>query len=209
MVATVRAVVCLCLWLAVCQVRGSHIPVRMNRTIQNLLQHYRIEDKERFNGKPVFSRELLSGKMEAKMLFMGGVLETYEKLIGHMLRGLPTPSPPAAKSSDRPASAITPGAGTAGEAEVGAAGNVRENLIYILDKIKELKTKRYHEQARLLQGLAALKHIQMDNLVTQSKALWELTWLYEEASSLSDNSEMKKKRRRRRHARRFKSHPKA
>lgn len=38
--ATARVVVCLCLGWAVCQVRGSYIPVEMNRTIQNLLQHY-------------------------------------------------------------------------------------------------------------------------------------------------------------------------
>lgn len=40
MVTTARAVVFLCLWLSVCQVRGSHIPSKMNKTIQNLLQHY-------------------------------------------------------------------------------------------------------------------------------------------------------------------------
>lgn len=38
--ATARLVVCLCLGWTVCQVRGSYIPVEMNRTIQNLLQHY-------------------------------------------------------------------------------------------------------------------------------------------------------------------------
>lgn len=40
MVATARTVVCLFLLLCVCQIRGSHIPVKMNRTIQNLLHHY-------------------------------------------------------------------------------------------------------------------------------------------------------------------------
>lgn len=38
--ALVRAVVCLSVWLCVCQVRGLYIPQEMNRTLQNLRQHY-------------------------------------------------------------------------------------------------------------------------------------------------------------------------
>nr|BCK60960.1 interferon gamma [Sebastiscus marmoratus] len=206
MVATVRAVVCLSLWLSVCQVRGSHIPQEMNKTIQNLLQHYKIPLRERFNGKPVFSREPLAGKMEVKRMFMGGVLETYEKLISHMLNQLPTPTPQTAESNNLPASA----AGTASGGEVGADVDVRKDLSYILNMVKELKKNRYLEQEKILQELKALKHIQMDNLVVQSKALWELPWLYEEASSLNDtmNTE-RRRRRRRRQARKAKIHPKA
>ncbi|XP_076578573.1 interferon gamma-like [Chaetodon auriga] len=206
MVATARAVVFLCLWLAVCQVRGSHIPVKMNRTIQNLLQHYRISPKDRFDGRPVFSREPLTAKMEAKRVFMGGVLETYEKLIGHMMKQLPTQSPQTASSNMDPASAVIPTAGTAGGAGTGAGVDVRKELGYILKKVQELRKQRYHEQEKLLQGLQSLRHIQMDNFVIQSKALWELPWLYEEASSLPDNTEMQRRRRRRRQARRVKTH---
>uniref|UniRef100_A0A8C3G8C8 Interferon gamma n=1 Tax=Cyclopterus lumpus TaxID=8103 RepID=A0A8C3G8C8_CYCLU len=185
MVTTVRAVVCLSLWLVVCQVRGSYIPPKMNRTIYNLLQHYKIPSRERFNGKPVFSRDPLAGKMEAKRVFMGGVLETYEKLIGQMLKQLPTPTPQTAGSNET-------------------------QLSYILKKVQELRKHRYQEQEKLLQELRDLKHIQMDNLVVQSKALWELPWLYEEASSLYEiKMERRKRRRRRRQARRVKTRPSA
>ncbi|XP_070848322.1 interferon gamma-like [Chaetodon trifascialis] len=196
MVVTARAVVFLCLWLAVCQVRGSHIPVKMNRTIQNLLQHYRISNKDRFDGRPVFSREPLTTKMEAKRVFMGAVLETYEKLIGQMMKQLPTQSPQTARSDMDPASAVTPTAGV----------DVRKELSYILKRVQELRKHRYHEQEKLLQGLQSLRDIKMDNFVIQSKALWELPWLYEEASSLPDNTEMQRRQRRRRQARRVKSH---
>lgn len=204
MVAAVRAVVCLSLWLSVCQVRGSHIPQEMNRTIQNLLQHYSIPTKERFNGKPVFSREPLTTKMEAKRVFMGGVLEAYEKLLGEMLKQLPTPSPQVAGNNQLPASAVTPAAGTASNGEVAAGGDLRKQLSYLLKKVTDLRKHRYNEQEKVLQGLRDLKDIQMDNRVVQSKALWELPWLYEEASSLSNIQ--RERRRRRRQTRRVKTH---
>lgn len=40
MVARATAVLGWCLCLALCQVRGSYVPADMNRTIQNLLDHY-------------------------------------------------------------------------------------------------------------------------------------------------------------------------
>lgn len=40
MVARVTTLVGWCLCLAVCQVKGSYVPADMNRTIQNLLDHY-------------------------------------------------------------------------------------------------------------------------------------------------------------------------
>nr|XP_019964836.1 PREDICTED: uncharacterized protein LOC109644000 [Paralichthys olivaceus]B3IXK1.1 RecName: Full=Interferon gamma; Flags: Precursor [Paralichthys olivaceus]BAG50577.1 interferon gamma [Paralichthys olivaceus] len=185
MVSTARAVVCLSLCLCVCQVRGSHIPARMNKTIQNLLQHYNISNKDRFNGKPVFPKEPLSGRMETKMLFMGGVLETYEKLIGQMLEQLPNTTPPTAGSREGLNSAAP---------EV----SVRTDLNYILKKVQELRTNRFKEQSKLLQGLHDLGDIKMNNFIIQSKALWELQWMYEEASSLSNNTKMQRRRRRRR-----------
>ncbi|GLD48210.1 interferon gamma 1 precursor [Lates japonicus] len=183
----------------------------MNRTIQNLLQHYRIPLKEKFNGKPVFNTESSADRMETKRVFMGGVLETYEKLIGQMLKELPTPSPQTAGSSNEGlASAITAGPGTASDTRSEAGGDVRMDLNYILTKVQELKRHKYQEQDKLLQRLQALKHIQMDNFVIQSKALWELPRLYEEASSLPDDIRMqRRRRRRRRQARRDKTRPRA
>ncbi|NP_001347663.1 interferon gamma 1 precursor [Lates calcarifer] len=209
--ATMRAVVCLALCLSVCQVRGSHITAKMNRTIQNLLQHYRIPLKEKFNGKPVFDRGPLADRMETKRVFMGGVLETYEKLIGQMLKELPTPSPHTAGSSNEGlASAITAGPGTTSDTRSEEGGDVKMELNYILKKVQDLKRHKYQEQDKLLQRLQALKHIQMDNFVIQSKALWELPRLYEEASSLPDDIRMqRRRRRRRRQARRDKTRPRA
>lgn len=49
--------------------------------------------------------------------------------------------------------------------------------------------------------------LKMDNAVVQSKALWELPWLYEEASQLSEIQ--MRRRRRRRQARKLKTHQRA
>ncbi|XP_008313568.1 uncharacterized protein ifng1 [Cynoglossus semilaevis] len=190
MVSSVRAVVCLSLWLTVCRVSASHIPVRMNKTIQNLLLHYKISAKEKFNGKPVFSRELLEGKMEEKHIFIGGVLETYEQLIDQMLQQLPEQVAPT--STETKASADASASASA------SADNVRTDLNFILTKIQRLRRDRYQEQTKLLQGLQNLKKINFKDFVVQSKALWELPWLYEEASSLPHQKEMQRKRRRRR-----------
>ncbi|XP_026217169.1 interferon gamma-like [Anabas testudineus] len=206
-VATARAVVCLSLWLSVCQVSGFHIPAKMNRTIQNLLQHYKISPKERFNGKPVFSREPLDGNMQVKRVFMGGVLETYEKLLSKMLEELPTPSPQTTGSKDRPASDVIPAPGTANGARSEAGGDVRKGLSDILEMVQKLRKHNYQDLEKLMQGLHSLKHVQMNNAVVQSKALWELPWLYEEASSLSEIQ--MRRRRRRRQARKLKAHQRA
>ncbi|KAM9846084.1 interferon gamma [Aulostomus maculatus] len=194
MVLPARAVVCMSLWLCVCQARGSHVPQKMNRTIMNLLEHYKISNGERFNGPPVFSREFLTGKTEANQVFMVGVLEAYEKLLGTMLQQQPTPSPQAAAAGAIGSSDIT--------AEPRASGDVRTDLSYILKMVKELKTHHYLKQRRLLKGLRDLDHIQNDNLLVQSKALWELIWLYEVASSLPN--QVVERQRQRRQAKRVK-----
>uniref|UniRef100_A0A3B5M3X1 Interferon gamma n=1 Tax=Xiphophorus couchianus TaxID=32473 RepID=A0A3B5M3X1_9TELE len=175
--AVMRKVVCLLAWLSVGQVSGSYLPQDMNRTLQDLLQHYKISKSDIYDGKHVFPKEELKGKME--MLFMGGVLEAYDKLFGHMLKGLPTPSPLSATSGDKPS----------------AAGDTRFNLIKVLQKIRELKRHSYQEQLKVLHGLQKLKHIEV-----QGKALWELPWIYEKANSLADNV-MRRRRRRRRQTR--------
>ncbi|XP_060886210.1 interferon gamma 1 [Labrus mixtus] len=191
MFSTARAVVCLSLCLAVCQVRGSYIPVEMNRTFQSLLQHYNISPAERYNRKPVFSRDPLSGRMEAQKVYMGGVLEAYEKLLGHMLKQLPAP-----QTAELPNPC---------DAEKGTTKDVRVELSCILKKVQDLRRHSFQEEGKLLQSLQALKHVKMEDEVIQSKALWELPWLYEAASSLSDDRI--NQRRRRRQARRAKNRP--
>ncbi len=93
---------------------------------------------------------------------MGAVLETYEKLIGQMLKQLPTTSPQTAEIKGPADSAITPAAGTASDAEIGASGDLGKQLSYVLKKVEDLKNKRYQEQEKLLQGLQALRHIQVE-----------------------------------------------
>ncbi|XP_037098741.1 interferon gamma-like [Syngnathus acus] len=163
MVTAARGMLGMCAYLCVCGVMTSHVPARMNRTIQNLLQLYKIPPKERFNGHPVFSRELLSTKMEAKEMLMSAVLQTYEELLGHMLKQ--PPGPPPSDSGD----------------------DARVGLNYLLKCVRDLRKYRYQKQDKVLSGLSELRHLQMDNLVVQSKALWELPWLYEEARSLAES----------------------
>lgn len=94
---------------------------------------------------------------------MGGVLETYEKLIGQMLKELPTPSPHTAGSSNEGlASAITAGPGTTSDTRSEEGGDVKMELNYILKKVQDLKRHKYQEQDKLLQRLQALKHIQVE-----------------------------------------------
>uniref|UniRef100_A0A3Q2EHZ7 Interferon gamma n=1 Tax=Cyprinodon variegatus TaxID=28743 RepID=A0A3Q2EHZ7_CYPVA len=173
-------VVCIFMWLSVCQVSGAFIPNELNRTLQNLMQHYKISNQDFFNQKPVFPREPLKGNAELKMVYMYGVLEEYEKLLGHMLKQLPTPSPQLATSGTRTAS-------------LSSSDEIRSNLMKVLSKMQELKRNNYKEQA-------------VGNFKVQSKALSELTWIYEEASSLADD---KRRRRRRRRQTRIRLHQQA
>nr|QEL53695.1 interferon gamma [Trachinotus ovatus] len=195
MVAAARAVVCVTLWLTVCQARGFTLPAKMNKTISNLLQHYNISSKLRYSGKPVFSRELLTGKLETKKLILGGVLEAYEKLLDQMLKELPSPGTQTATAAPIPAD----------KAGLEVGEDVRTQLTYILEKVQDLRKHHYQEQDNILQKLHALKHIQMDNLVVQNKALFELPRLYSEASSLLGEMKKQMRRRRRRQARRAKT----
>ncbi|XP_068163344.1 interferon gamma-like isoform X2 [Antennarius striatus] len=194
MIAMVTALVCLS--LAWSQAGGSHIPVEINQTIHDLLRYYKsitkLTNRAIFTGKPLFSREPPSGKLEARMLYMGGVLETYDKMIGQMLIQLPTSDPPTANA--------------VANANGAQLSDVKTELRYILKKIQELKRHRFNEQQKLLNGLQALRRIQTDDVTVQSKALWELPWLYEEASSLSNNTKEERRRRRRRQAKRVKGH---
>lgn len=89
---------------------------------------------------------------QAKMVYMSGVLEMYEKLLGHMLKQLPTPSPKTAELAGHQAATA---------ATATTDGDVRKQLSYILKKVQDLRRHRYHEQNQILQGLHALKHIQV------------------------------------------------
>ncbi|XP_077355383.1 interferon gamma [Festucalex cinctus] len=185
MVAMARAMLGVCVYLCVCRVGTSLVPVRMNRTIQNLLQLYKIPPKELFNSRPVFSRELLGTKMEAKALLMSAVLRTYEELLGRMLKRLPGPTAPAPVDDSC-------------ERDPGSNLDTKAQLYYLLKCVRDLRKRRYQEQDQLLDWLQKLRGLQMDNLVIQSKALWELPGLYEEASSLAESVRPAMTRRRRR-----------
>uniref|UniRef100_A0A8C6U658 Interferon gamma n=1 Tax=Neogobius melanostomus TaxID=47308 RepID=A0A8C6U658_9GOBI len=191
--ATNRVGCCVCLLLFLGQVRGSHIPDRMTRTIQNLTQHYKIPSRERFNGTPVFSKKDLVGKMEVsvfasvKKVLMGGILETYRRLINKMLEQLPTPTPTSV--TPRPTGA------NANAVETGSSDSVREQLRYILKTVNNLAKNHYLEQEQLLKSLDSYHDIKTGDLVIQSKALWELPWLFEEASSLVKNSRRRRRRK--------------
>uniref|UniRef100_A0A3P8U4H3 Interferon gamma n=1 Tax=Amphiprion percula TaxID=161767 RepID=A0A3P8U4H3_AMPPE len=191
MVAMARTAVCLSLFLLICQVRGIYVSQRVNETIQNLLRHYKISNREKFSGKPIFPRDPLDGKREVsktpdavKMVFMSGILETYEKLFGQMLRQLPTSTPPTADST-------TPSTGTG----LQPGQSVRSNLTYMLGKIKELKKGYFQEEEKLLHELHGLRRIQVHSLV-QAKALFELPRMLEQAGIVSQNDTMRRRRRR-------------
>lgn len=97
------------------------------------------------------------------MLYMGGMLEMYEQLIGKMLKQLPTPSPKTAVSAGRGAAAASDAAAASGAA-MGAGGDVRKQLSYILKKVHDLRTRHYHEQDQFLQRLKALRQIPVEAL---------------------------------------------
>lgn len=83
------------------------------------------------------------------MLFMGGVLEMYNKLLDRMLGQLPTPSPETAVTG-----------GTKG-AESDHDTPVRKHLSYLLKKVKELRRHHYQEQNEILHDLHKLDKIQV------------------------------------------------
>ncbi|XP_041833660.1 interferon gamma 1 [Melanotaenia boesemani] len=182
-----KTVVCLLLWMSLHLISGSYVPQEMKSAIQNIKQFYKVSDSDIYNNQPVISREVLkSSNAERKMVYMVGILETYEKLIGRMLKQLPTPSPPIAGSNT---------SGSASSTGSEAASDIRQKLNDILEKVQNVKTTYYQEQEKLLKGLQELKHIQVDNVKVQNKALVELLVLYQEASSLPDSIEKRRKRR--------------
>ena len=82
---------------------------------------------------------------QTKRTFMSGVLETYEKLLGKMLEQLPTLTPPTA-------GAAVPEAG---------ADDVRKDLMFILKRIRDLRSFHYQEQSKLLQRLNDLGNVKV------------------------------------------------
>lgn len=83
------------------------------------------------------------------MLFMGGVLEMYDKLIGRMLGQLPTPSPETAVT------------GGAKGADSDHAAPVRKQLSYLLKKVNQLRKNHYQEQDQVLHDLQKLGKVQV------------------------------------------------
>uniref|UniRef100_A0AAV2ISY6 Interferon gamma n=1 Tax=Knipowitschia caucasica TaxID=637954 RepID=A0AAV2ISY6_KNICA len=147
--ASARLVLCMCVLLFVTQVRSSYIPSKMNRTINTiLLQHY------------------------VKKVFVGGILETYNRLLNKVLEQLPTPGP-----------------------KVDSSDTIRNDLKYILKMVQDLRDNHFKEQAKLVDELQSLHNIPTDNKVIQSKALGELPWLYEEASSMANHGRKTRRRR--------------
>lgn len=94
------------------------------------------------------------------MLYLGAVLETYENLINHMLKQLPTPSPQTATAVN--------GAPNNGAAAVAASKgsepneNIKKMLNTILKNIQDLKSHRYREQGELLKELQDVQNIKVE-----------------------------------------------
>ncbi|KAM4615507.1 interferon gamma [Polymixia lowei] len=164
----------------------------MKKTIESLQNHYSIPGKDTYNGDRVFSRKLLVGTMEdaEKRVFVGGVLEVYEKLIGRMLNKILFTCPERTGAS-------TGSPVKTEQLEVG------EQLCFLLQKITELQRHNYQTHSLLEKQLRHLGEIKIDDSVIQSKALGELTWMYQEASSLAEKK--RQRRRRRRQAQRAKT----
>ncbi|KAM9824614.1 interferon gamma [Neosynchiropus ocellatus] len=193
-----KTVLCLCLCLTICQVRS--VPVKMNKTIQSLLQFYghdKLPLRVRFSGETVFPREFAPGRIEVNRLLLGGIMETYEELLTRMINQLPTTGPRAAETSSSPPSGVPV---TQAQVAKSETDSIRGQLHYILTKIQDLRTNVFAEQDKILHKVYMIKPIQMDDKVIQSKALWELQYLYEEARALNDV-----RRRRRRHAHKIKT----
>ncbi|XP_077450240.1 interferon gamma isoform X2 [Stigmatopora argus] len=180
MVAVARAMLGLCLCLYLCGVQN--VPLTLNRTVQNLLKIY-IPPKERFNGQPVFSRELLSTKMEAKEVLMLAVLQTYEEMLARMIHRVPANTPTVAPAT-RDQAVSSP--------------DTRSLLNYLLKRVQDLRKYRYQAAEQLLHDLDKIRCVQVDDLAVQSKALWELRSLFRDARSLAENARPGKLRRRRR-----------
>ncbi|KAM8883208.1 interferon gamma [Synchiropus picturatus] len=193
-----KRMLCFCLCLTICQVRS--VPVKMNKTIQSLLQFYghdKLPLRVRFSGETVFPREFAPGRIEVNRLLLGGIMETYEELITQMIKQLPTTGPKTEDHSTPPPSSVPVPQAQVAKSDI---DNIRGQLHYILTKIQDLRKNVFAEQDKILHKVYTIKPIQMDDKVTQSKALWELQYLYEEARALNDV-----RRRRRRHAHKFKT----
>ncbi|XP_075900386.1 interferon gamma [Nelusetta ayraudi] len=175
----------LCVCLSVCQVRTLYVPSEMNRTIQNLVDHYlqSVPQRQMRQGGPIVDSRDLPRETPEAMVFMSGVLQMYVKLFDHMLATAPTPTPDAVAGS--------------GAQEVDGP-MVKQQLQYLRDKVQKLQRHRYKEQEDFLKNLTKLEHIKVNDPVVQKKALWELTRLFEKATSLPNKLDGQKKRRRRR-----------
>ncbi|XP_056445375.1 interferon gamma-like [Gadus chalcogrammus] len=147
------------------------VPGKMLETIKTLrLQH---PQKGQSSSGFVFSRDTLN-KMDDgdKRVVLGKVLEVYDKLFDQMLSQPPTDSQSEENKTEE-------------------AG-----IRYLQEMVTLLRRTQYKKHLLLTSTLEQLGNIQINNSVVQSKALWELPWLFDEASSLAERKRRSLRRRR-------------
>nr|UXB54328.1 IFNgamma [Gadus macrocephalus] len=162
--------VCMSVCLSVC-LPVAPVPGKMLETVKTLsLQHP--QKGQSFSGS-VFSRETLN-KMDDgdKRVVLGKVLEVYDKLFDQMLSQPPTDSQSEENKTEE-------------------AG-----IRYLQEMVTLLRRTQYKKHLLLTSTLEQLGNIQINNSVVQSKALWELPWLFNEASSLAERKRRSLRRRR-------------
>lgn len=101
------------------------------------------------------------------MLFMGAVLDTYEKLIEHMKKQVSNPH--IAATQEHSASSVAPAVptvapGTDSNADAGAMAKesgLKKELGFLLTKITQLK-KTYKEEEKFLHSLKKLRDIKVE-----------------------------------------------
>ncbi|XP_030210605.1 interferon gamma [Gadus morhua] len=161
--------VCMSVCLSVC-LPVATVPGKMLETIKTLsLQH---PQKGQSSGS-FFPRETLN-KMDDgdKRVVLGKVLEVYDKLFDQMLSQPPTDSQSEEKKKEE-------------------AG-----IRYLQERVTLLRRTQYKKHLLLTSTLEQLGNIQINNSVVQSKALWDLPWLFDEASSLAERKRRSLRRRR-------------
>ena len=97
------------------------------------------------------------------MVYMSNILDIYERMFDHMLKQLPTPSPKLAAITGHQAAT-----GSANDVPTGAGGDIKKQLTYIRNKMRELKKHHYQKQDQFLQKLYTDRHIKVGRTKVQS-----------------------------------------
>ncbi|CAL8386618.1 unnamed protein product [Boreogadus saida] len=162
--------VCMSVCLSVC-LPVPNVPGEMLETIKTLTLHHQQKGQGSFSGS-VFCRATLNKLDDGdKRVVLGKVLEVYDKLFDQMLS-----QPTNGSQSEE------------NKKEVG--------IRYLKEKVTLLRRTQYKKHLLLTSTLEQLGNIQINNSVVQSKALWELPWLFDEASSLAERKRRSLRRRR-------------